>query len=241
MAINRTDSTKQRIIKVATKVFAKKGLAEAKISEIAEGANVSNATIYEHFSNKEGLLFAIPAQITKSLFETMEFHLKLIRGSANKLRSIIYLFIDSYRRNPDFTAVLMIYLKHNKKFLDTKGHHAIKAGIRHISEIIEDGVASGEFKKGINPYLIRSMILGTIEHLVTNWVMTGNPDNLEEFVDPLIDTIILGIENKETPLDHWRLPRLVQENEAVGPNDREKCVDAADDLLDHHISQGGDE
>ncbi|MCP4020779.1 MAG: TetR/AcrR family transcriptional regulator, partial [Desulfobacteraceae bacterium] len=171
--------------------------------EIAKAANVSDRTIYDYFSNKEALLFAIPAEITKSLFEALEFHLELIRGSANKLRSIIYLFLNAYWKNPDFTAVLMLHLKHNKKFLEAEGRQVIKDGIRHISEIIEQGIASGEFKKDINPYLIRSMILGTIEHLVTNWVMTGRPDNLVEFVDPLIDTIILGIVNTEDTQDHW--------------------------------------
>ena len=38
------------------------------------------------------------------------------------------------------------------------------------------------------------MVLGTIEHLVTNWVMTGKPDSLIEFVDPLIDSLLAGIE-----------------------------------------------
>ncbi len=202
MPNNRTENKKQKIILAATKVFAQTGFEKATISEIANTAGVSDRTIYDYFSNKEGLLFAIPAEITKSLFESMEFHLKLIRGSAAKLRAVIYLFIDSYRSNPDFTAVLMLYLKHNKRFLDTEGHHTIKAGVKHITQIIEQGMASGEFKKEVDPYLVRSMILGTIEHLVTNWVMTGNPGNLEEYVDPLIDTIILGIENRKPEPAH---------------------------------------
>jgi TetR/AcrR family fatty acid metabolism transcriptional regulator len=103
--------------------------------------------------------------------------------------------MDSYRKNPDFASVLMLYLKHNKKFLDTEGHLTIKAGIKHITTVIEQGIEAKEFKEDTHPYLIRSMILGTIEHLVTNWVMTGSPDNLEELVDPLIDTIIKGISN----------------------------------------------
>jgi len=193
MPQNKTEIRKQQILDTATKVFSQRGFNEATISEIAKEAKISEASIYEYFSTKEGLLFSIPTQSSQQLFDTMAFHLRLIRGAANKLRAIVFLFIDSYRKNPDFAAVLMLYLKHNKKFLDTEGHMTIKAGIKQITTVIEQGIESKEFKEDTHPYLIRSMILGTIEHLVTNWVMTGSPDNLEELVDPLIDTIIKGI------------------------------------------------
>ena len=194
MTLTKTQIRKKNIIDTATRVFAQRGFQEATITEIAKEAKVSEASIYEYFSTKEGLLFSIPAESSHTLFEVMAFHLKLIRGAANKLRAIVFLFMDSYQNHPDFAAVLMLFLKHNKKFLDTKGHHAIKEGIKQITQVIEEGIENNEFRKDLNPYLVRSMILGTIEHLVTNWVMTGNPENLTEFVDPLIDSIIQGIE-----------------------------------------------
>jgi TetR/AcrR family transcriptional regulator, fatty acid metabolism regulator protein len=197
MSSTKMKIRKKKILEVATKVFAQRGFKEATISEIAKGAKISEASIYEYFSTKEGLLFSIPTESSQVLFDTMAFHLRLIRGAANKLRAIVFLFIDSYQKNPDFAAVLMLYLKHNKKFLETKGHTAIKAGIKQITTVIKQGIETGEFKKDTNSYLIRSMILGTIEHLVTNWVMTGNPENLEVLVDPMIDTIIQGIRCSE--------------------------------------------
>ena len=201
MALNKTDIRKKNILDTATKVFAQRGFQESTITEIAKEAKVSEASIYEYFSTKEGLLFSIPGESSKALFEIMAFHLKIIRGSANKLRAIVYLLMDSYQNNPDFAAVLMLFLKHNKKFLDTKGHHVIKEGIKQITRVIEEGIETREFRDDLNPYLVRSMILGTIEHLVTNWVMTGNPENLMDLVDPLIDNLILGIKTPgSTPL-----------------------------------------
>ena len=197
MALTKIELRKKLILETATKIFAQRGFQEATITEIAKEAKVSEASIYEYFSTKEGLLFSIPAQASQNLFDTMAFHLKLIRGAGNKLRAIVYLLMDSYQSNPDFAAVLMLFLKHNKKFLDTSGHHEIKEGVQQITRVIEEGIDLGEFKEDLNPYLIRSMVLGTIEHLVTNWVMTGNPDSLLQFVDPLIDSLLAGIEAKE--------------------------------------------
>jgi len=193
MALNKTVLRKKKILNTASKIFAQMGFQEATITEIAKEAKVSEASIYEYFSTKEGLLFAIPAQSSQILFETMAFHLKLIRGAGNKLRAIVYLLMDFYQTNPDFAAVLMLFLKHNKKFMNTSGHYVIKEGVKQITQVIEEGITAKEFKPNLNPYLIRAMVLGTIEHLVTNWVMTGNPESLIEFVDPLIENLLAGI------------------------------------------------
>lgn len=197
MVNNKTELRKKAILETATRIFAQRGFQEATITEIAKKAKVSEASIYEYFATKEGLLFSIPAQATQDLFDVMAFHLKLIRGAGNKLRAIVYLLMDSYQANADFAAVLMLFLKHNKKFLDTSGHHMIKEGVKQITRVVEEGIASGEFRQDLNPYLIRSMVLGTIEHLVTNWVMTGTPESPLEFVDPLIDTLLAGIKSPE--------------------------------------------
>ncbi len=199
MALNKTEIRKKNSIDTATQVFAQRGFQEATITEIAKKANVSEASVYEYFSTKEGLLFSIPAESSQALFQVMAFHLKLIRGTADKLRAIVYLLMDSYQNNPDFAAVLMLFLKHNKKFLDTTGHQTIKEGIKQITRVIEEGIEKNEFRQDLNVYLIRSMILGTIEHLVTNWVMTGNPENLTDFADPLIDSLIQGIQAPQAP------------------------------------------
>ncbi len=149
MALSKIEIRKKNIIDTATKVFSQRGFQEATITEIAKEAKVSEASIYEYFSTKEGLLFSIPAESSQTLFDLMAFHLKLIRGAANKLRAIVFLFMDSYQNSPDFAAVLMLFLKHNKKFLDTKGHHAIKEGIKQITQVIEEGIAANEFRSDL--------------------------------------------------------------------------------------------
>lgn len=188
---------KNKILRAAEHVFGKNGFQDATISEIAKVAKISEASIYEYFSTKENLLFTIPIKYASDLFDLIEFHLKLIRGSGNKLRSIIYLFISSYEERPDNASIIMLLLKQNKRFLNTEGHLKIKKALRIITETIDEGVKTGEFRDDINVYLIRSIIIGTIEHLVTNWLMTGKPENLIDLVDPLVDTVLEGIQSKE--------------------------------------------
>ena len=51
--------TRRQLIEAATEVFAERGYEKATLKEIAKRAEVTSATIYRHFENKEDLLFAV--------------------------------------------------------------------------------------------------------------------------------------------------------------------------------------
>ena len=48
-----------KIIQAATKVFAKKGFFNARISDIAKEAKVADGTIYLYFNNKYDILLSV--------------------------------------------------------------------------------------------------------------------------------------------------------------------------------------
>ena len=50
---------REDIIKAAIKVFAKNGFHNAKISKIAEVANVAAGSVYLYFKSKEDILYQI--------------------------------------------------------------------------------------------------------------------------------------------------------------------------------------
>jgi TetR/AcrR family fatty acid metabolism transcriptional regulator len=184
---------KEQILRAAERVFAQKGFQDATVSDVAREAKVSEPTIYEYFPSKEELLFSIPGETVIRAKERFEFILKFLRGASNKMRSIIYQFLWFYDTNPDYASVAVLVLKQNRKFLETEAYVDVKEYFRIILQIIEEGIASGEFRADINPYLVRSAILGTIEHMVIRRVLLGKPENLADYTDQLTDLIIGGI------------------------------------------------
>ena len=189
----RLKARKEQILKAAQKVFSKKGFHEATISEIAREAGLSDATIYEYFSTKEELLFSIPRETTRAGMERMQGYLKFIRGAGNKIRAIIYHYLWFYQNEPDYASVVMLVLKQNRKFLETEVYQIIREGFRGILEVIEEGIDSGEFRPDTDPYLVRQVILGTMEHIVIRWLLLGKPKDLTQYADPLADMITGGI------------------------------------------------
>lgn len=193
----KSEVRKEQIQKAAVKVFARKSLMDATIADIAQETGVSEATIYEYFSTKEELLFSIPCDIIVESKKTLEFHLAYVRGSANKLRSFIYHMMLFYQENPDYASVALKILKTNEKYMQTETYQVLRDLVNLIITIVNDGIKMGEFKPDTNPYLVRSVLLGSIEHMVIRWILLGCPQEkktLIDMVDPLFDLIIGGIQ-----------------------------------------------
>lgn len=194
---SKAEIRKEQILKAALEIFAEKGFQETTISEVAKKAKLSEGTIYEYFTSKEDLLFSIPGETARKGIKELENHLEYVRGATNKIRTIIYHFLSLYHHNRTYASVAMLILKPNRRFLETKPYEIVREGYRMILKVIEEGIASGELIPDANPYLVRSLIIGTIDQIVTRSVLLGNPENLLEFVDPLTDVVLKGILNQE--------------------------------------------
>ncbi|MCJ7684223.1 MAG: TetR/AcrR family transcriptional regulator, partial [Desulfobacteraceae bacterium] len=74
-----------RIIEAATKVFAKKGFYQSKISEIAKEAKVAVGTIYIYFENKDDILISLFEEQMKAVIDNMEDQISGIDDPAKRL------------------------------------------------------------------------------------------------------------------------------------------------------------
>ena len=183
------------ILKAAEAIFARKGFHTATISEIAKKAKVSEATIYEYFSSKEELLFNIPGETIRRYHEKNLEILPYIQGAANKLRFLIFRHLKLYADNPNYANVVMLIIKVNRNFLNTEAYKVVKSSARKYIQVLEEGIESGEFRADTDPYLLRAMIWGTIEHTVTRKSLLGKPEELQSMADTLFQTIVQGIQN----------------------------------------------
>lgn len=57
------DARREEILRAATRVFAEKGLAHSKISDIAAAANLSHGLVYHYFDSKDAIFRSIVDQM----------------------------------------------------------------------------------------------------------------------------------------------------------------------------------
>ncbi|HPI93373.1 MAG TPA: TetR/AcrR family transcriptional regulator [Deltaproteobacteria bacterium] len=216
---------RDRILESALAIFAEKGFQEATISEISKAAGVSDATVYEYFKSKEELLFAIPEEITENSIKDTEKVLPYLRGAESKLRAIVQSYMTTYETNPEYANLIMLQLKSNRNFLKTKAFEVVRDAARMLLACIQEGIESGTFRKDTDPYLVRAIILGTIEHLCTRKHLQGQPENMLSQVDPMVDLILDGIKARRDEQNisiHLHLPgdATAPEKIAIVPEER---------------------
>ncbi|MDD4356000.1 MAG: TetR/AcrR family transcriptional regulator [Smithellaceae bacterium] len=196
----RTKSRKDRIMDAALRIFAEKSFQEATISEISKEAGVSEATIYEYFGTKEDLLFAIPEKISNDTAKESHAVLPFIKDVEGRMRAILFSYVQLYQNNPHYSALVLLQLMSNKRFRQTAAHGAIRRSAHSLLEIIREGIADGTFRSDANAYLIRSMLMGTIEHLFIHWHMQGMPSrekSIMDMLDPFLEIVLSGIRAKK--------------------------------------------
>lgn len=197
---HKSKTRKDRIMEAALRIFAEKGFQNATITEISKEAGVSEATVYEYFGTKEDLLFAIPEKISNDTYEESSKVIPYIKGVEEKIRAILLFYVQLYQSNPNYSALVLLQLMSNKRFRQTPAHTAIRKSSHALLECIRTGIGEGTFKKDANPYLIRSMLMGAIEHMFIHWHMQGMPKRkpgIADMLDPLLDIVFEGIRAKK--------------------------------------------
>ncbi len=181
------------IINAAMEVLANQGYYDATISGIAERAGVADATIYEHFKNKEDLLFSIPEEKMKEVLSLAELHLQGIKGSLNKIRKFVWFYLWIFENNTNWASVVVLNLKTNRKFVNTPGYKMFQDLVRIVIDIIEEGKIEGSIRKDVDPYVFRNMLLGAIEHITIRWLILNKPEKLVPLADEITEFLIRAV------------------------------------------------
>jgi len=171
---------RESIIQAAIEVFSKKGFQAATISEIAEKAGVADGSIYQYFKNKEDLFFSIPIEKTKEFRTQLELHLEGISGAFNKIRKFVWYFLYFFTVNPEYGRLLMLEMRVSKSFVKTDTYDFLKQSVSSVLEIITEGQHEGVVRRDTDIYILRHLVLGTLEHIVSRWLLKdGKYDLLE--------------------------------------------------------------
>jgi len=164
------ERTKANILRIATAEFADKGLAGARIDEIAEKTSTSKRMIYYHFGSKEGLYQAVLEEAYSAIRDT-ETAVPIDQLSAMEaLRANVRLTFDYHHQHPEFVRLVMNENIHHGAFItNVVGiKRRNESVIRSLSEIIAKGEREGVFKAGIDPIDLHMTISALCFYNVSN-------------------------------------------------------------------------
>jgi len=158
------------IIDASITVFAEFGYHKAKISKIAEVANVAIGSVYVYYKNKEDLLF----KIFENLWERLYNDYKKLSDNAfltpsEKLDSMIDIFFDIFTENPSLAAVYVNeqnQLMENGQFRFTEYYGKF---LEEAKQIVQEGVDKNIFADNVDIDIFRYFVFGAIRNLLQQW------------------------------------------------------------------------
>ena len=184
---------RESIIQAAIEVFSRKDFKSASISEIAQKAGVADGTIYQYFKNKEDLFFSIPVEKTNEFRSQLELHLQGISGALSKLRKFVWYFLYFFKTNPEYGRILMLEMRVSKSFVKTKTYAFLKQSVSPALDIIAEGQKEGLIRTDVDIYILRHLVLGTLEHMVSRWLLKGEKYDLLEHHQEVSRILIDGL------------------------------------------------
>ena len=168
---NVTDERKSQIIAAAEDVFTQKGFDEARMDDIAEETGLSKGTLYLYFKSKDDIIIAILDRIFQREFKAFE-QMDLSTISATEA---INLFVDTVSKDIKIMLRLMpiAYEFLALAFRNKTVQKALKVYVNHymniLVPIIENGIASGEFKE-VDPKEVAIAMGAVLEGTILIWV-----------------------------------------------------------------------
>lgn len=186
---NHKGNTRTRIIDSARTLFAEQGYQKTTVMDISRQAGLSEAALYDHFQGKEDLLLAIPQLWVSELIDDLEEQLFGIQGAYNKLRKYLWWYMRRVEQSPMDAKVVYLFLKTNANFMATEVYSNVKKLYAYLLDIFEEGRASGEMRADLNSYVARDLFVGTMDHIVTRWLLKDRSYSLFENLEPLFELL----------------------------------------------------
>jgi AcrR family transcriptional regulator len=157
---NDPERTMAGILEVANIEFGEKGLAGARIDEIAAATKTSKRMIYYYFGSKEGLYLAVLEKAYARVRATEgELHLAELPPVIALQRLVEFTF-DHHQSNPGYIRLVMSenmergqYIARSRVIQDLN-----VPAIRTIRELYERGMREGVFRPGLDPVDIHASI-----------------------------------------------------------------------------------
>lgn len=186
----------RKIIRAATKVFAKKGFFNARISDIAKEAKVADGTIYLYFKNKFDILISVfEEEIGKLIIQTNE----LIANEHDpkvKLEIFIHKHLEEMKKNRNLAEVMHIELRQTNKLVREYRKNSFTNYLDIVSSIIEEGKQQGIFRQEIESDIAKQLIFGSLDEISRVWSV-GNEirstTTMEEVSSQVAAIILNGV------------------------------------------------
>lgn len=183
-----------KIITSATKVFAKKGFFNARISDIAKEAKVADGTIYLYFNNKFDILISVLEEEIGKIIDQIQKAIENEPDANNMLKIFVSKHLSAMKSNKYLAEVIHIELRQSDRLVKEYRNNTFKEYVNLISEIIQRGQQQKIYRDDILPGIAKRAFFGALDEVTRVWTDSdGTNYTLEETTDQILSIFLSGL------------------------------------------------
>lgn len=189
-----------KIIHAATKVFAKKGFFNARISDIAKEAKVADGTIYLYFNNKLDILISVFEEEIGTLIEQVSKALAVETDPRKQLEIFATKHLTMMKKNKNLAEVIQIELRQSAKLIKEYRNNKFNEYIGIVSTIIKQGQAQNIYRPDIKPGIAKRAFFGALDEISRVWSISLETEyTLDEIIGQIMAIFLSGMLISTTP------------------------------------------
>jgi len=188
---------RERILRAAIKVFARKGFFAARVSEIAKAAGVADGTIYLYFKNKDDVLVSLFDDRMRKLLAALREEAARDDATERKLTRIIELQLGLLEGHRDLAEVITVNLRQSTRLLKQYAAPLFVEYLEVIASVVAEGQRAGAIREDIHPLLTARALWGALDGIALTWALGGaEPGGLTRAARELATTLLDGMRRR---------------------------------------------
>lgn len=163
-------TTRDNILRAATKVFARYGYEGGSVEKISQSAKSFDRMIYYYFGSKEGLFIEVLEDMYRRMNDA-ELELDLdLEQPVESLKEVIRFVVTYYSKNPEFITLLNTENLHRGKHISKsmRAREYSSPAIAIIQKLLESGVKKKVFRADISARNVYLLIAATGYFYISN-------------------------------------------------------------------------
>ncbi len=189
-----TGDKRERILKAAIRVFARKGFYATRVSEIAKAAGVADGTIYLYFKNKDDVLISLFEERIGRLIVELRTIAQGPGTVTERLRGIIALQLGQMEGRRDLAEVVTVNLRQSTKLMKQYALPLFTQYVQVMAALVEEGQRNGELREDLQPLVVARALWGSMDGLLLTWAVTdGESTSLRRASADLATLYVSGL------------------------------------------------
>jgi TetR/AcrR family fatty acid metabolism transcriptional regulator len=185
---------RERILRAAIKVFARKGFYATRVSEIAKAAGVADGTIYLYFQSKDDVLVRIFEDRITRLLEVLRHELERSPSFEERMRRIVGLQLGLLEGQRDLAEVITVNLRQSSKLLKQYATPLFVEYLEVLAGVIADGQREGVVRGDAHPRILARALFGALDGVALTWALGGaEPGTLSKAAVQITSVFLDGI------------------------------------------------